>query len=314
MSKFLLSFFEFLKLPEGRPIPFFGKYWRRFILFCQNKLIRKVKLPKEPLNSKERKEKVIASLTSFPARINCVEYAVKSLMLQSYKPDRIVLWLAKGQFEGVELSKGLLDLQEKGLEIKWCDEDLRGHKKYFYSIQEQKPDELVVTFDDDLIYPSNCIKRLIKHHKRFPSAIIDNRGYEITFDKNGELNPHKKWKIMSRYAVKRPGALFQLSTGVGCLYPYGVLHKDVCKADLIKKHALSIDDLWMSVMAILVDTKFVKTHYATKILTTVSNSQEFQLGVENMRNPERIDKHDTCISSLMEEYPKLKEKLSISNK
>ena len=305
---------EFLKLPEGRPIPVFGKRWRRFILWGQNRIVERAKLPKQPLNVLPRKEKIIASLTSFPARIEKAEIAIKSLMMQSYKPDRIVLWLSKDQFAGMELPKKLLNLQDYGLEIKWVDGDLRGHKKYFYAIQEQTADDLLITFDDDLIYPPFAIKELIKWHKRFPNAVINRRGHEITFDENGQVNPRKNWKILSRYGVKKPANLLMLSTGAGCLYPYGVLYKDVCNAELIKKHALGIDDLWMSVMLILKGTKIVKTKRASKILTIVSETQEFQLGLENMRNSLGIDLHDVSVASLMQEYPELKEKLSVKNK
>ena len=38
---------------------------------------------------------LIVSLTSFPARIHLVHYAIYSLLRQSLKPNRIVPWLAK---------------------------------------------------------------------------------------------------------------------------------------------------------------------------------------------------------------------------
>ena len=70
-------------------------------------------------------------MTSYPARISYVHLAIKSLMLQSYKPDRIILWLAEEQFPTKELPKELTDLCQYGLEIRFV-EDLYGHKKYFY--------------------------------------------------------------------------------------------------------------------------------------------------------------------------------------
>ena len=135
----LLRFYEFLKIPEGRPIKFVGKYWRRFIDRLVVSYIRKKKIPAEPLNKEYRREKIIVSLTSFPARIDCVEYSVKSLMMQDYKPDRIILWLSNLQFKSEgELPDTLLVLKDKGLEIKFCNDDLRGHKKYFELIKNQK--------------------------------------------------------------------------------------------------------------------------------------------------------------------------------
>ena len=311
----ITKFYEFLKIPEARPIKFVGKYWRRFIDGRIISFIRKKKLLEEPLNKTERKEKVIASLTSFPARIDCVEYAVKSLMLQDYKPDRIILWLSNVQFTGEEqLPKSLLAMKDLGLEIKFCDDDLRGHKKYFNVIKEQKENEIVITFDDDIIYPPDSISRLIKLHEKFPKAIIANRGYEIIFDKTGALCPHKKWKLMSRYGVKTPKRLLHLSNGSGVLYPYGSLYKDVCDDKMIKRFALGIDDLWMSVMALLNGTYMVKSHYAFKTFTVYPGSQKFQLGLENMRNEEKVDRYDVALNNMMEYYTDLKDILSVKNK
>jgi hypothetical protein len=68
------------------------------------------------------------------------------------------------------------------------------------------------------------------------------------------------------------------------------------------------------IMAILNNTKIVKSHYAFKTFTNYPGSQEFQLGLENMRNPENIDKHDTVLQELMDVYPALKEKITKENK
>ena len=309
----LLRLCEMLKQTEGMPIPFFGKYLMRTIGRIENRYIKKARIPDSPLNNEPREQKVIVSLTSFPARIDGVEYAVKSLMLQDFKPDRIVLWLSDKQFKGRELPQSLLDLREKGLEICYCD-DLRGHKKYFEMIKAQKPDELIVTYDDDIIYPHNSLKKLMKMHKKYPRAVIANRGYEITFSKDGELLPHKKWKLQSRYGIRKPKRLIHMSNGSGVLYPYGALYKDVNNEEVIRKYVLGIDDLWMTVMTLLNHTDIVKTTYAFKTFTNVYGTQEFQLGLENMRNPEKVDRYDIAVSGLCEHYPELKRILRVENK
>ena len=311
----LLRVYEFLKIPEGRPIKFVGKYWRKFIDSLVVSYIKKKQIPSKPLNKEEREEKVIASLTSFPARIDCAEFAIKSLMLQDYKPDRIILWLSNKQFNGEDdLPKSLLKLKDYGLEIQFCDDDLRGHKKYFELIKVQKPNELVITFDDDIIYPHNSISRLIELHKKYPTAIIANRGYEIKFNNDGIIEPHAKWELQTKYGVKEPKLLLHLSNGSGVLYPYNSLYQDVCNADIIKQFTLGIDDLWMSIMAILNDTLMIKSHYAFKTFTTYPGSQKAQLALENMRNEERVDRYDIALNGLMEYYPALKEKITKENK
>ena len=48
------------------------------------------------------KHGLIVSLTSFPARIHLVHYAIYSLLRQSLKPNRIVLWLGEDKFPDKE--------------------------------------------------------------------------------------------------------------------------------------------------------------------------------------------------------------------
>ena len=75
-------------------------------------------------------EKVMISLTSFPARINEVKYTIYSLLNQTYKPNKIVLWLGEDKFINKEsdLPKELLDFTQKGLSIKFV-KDLRSYTK-----------------------------------------------------------------------------------------------------------------------------------------------------------------------------------------
>ena len=77
-------------------------------MFCKlypkySKLIR----VENGLNHEPRKEKVIVSLTSFPARLNVVHYGIKALMCQTYKPDRIILWLTEEECKDIVIPSEL---------------------------------------------------------------------------------------------------------------------------------------------------------------------------------------------------------------
>lgn len=86
------------------------------------------------------------------------------------KPDEIILWLAEEQFNGIDsLPKALLEQQKRGLTIRFCD-DLRSHKKYYYTMQEY-PRDIVILVDDDMFYPKDTIKKLWKLHKKYPNDI-----------------------------------------------------------------------------------------------------------------------------------------------
>jgi RimJ/RimL family protein N-acetyltransferase len=90
------------------------------------------------INTTPRREKIIVSLTSYPKRIETTWLAIETLLRQTVKPDKIILWLADTQFESLEkIPRELREQQKRGLTIRFCD-DLKSHKKYFYTMQEYK--------------------------------------------------------------------------------------------------------------------------------------------------------------------------------
>jgi len=62
-----------------------------------NYLLRRIYVYTAPnenaLNRRERKTRIIVSLTSYPERFAHIHTALKSIMLQTVKPDKIIVWL-----------------------------------------------------------------------------------------------------------------------------------------------------------------------------------------------------------------------------
>ena len=291
------SITEKVKIYETMRIPILGGYWYRFISALEMKSIQKEVITDYPLNREIRDEIVIASLTSFPARIEYVRYAIKSLMLQTYKPDRIVLWLAEEQFPDKVLPKQLTDLMRFGLEILWT-KDLYGHKKYFHLIENQKENELVITFDDDIIYPPKCIERLMKKHQEFPKCVVCERAQAINRESERLLNPGR-WNTISDVGVDKPSYSLNPSPGGGCLIPYGAFHKDAVNFEKIYKLAYKNDDLWYMFMCAQNGTKIIKTRKYHKIFTLVEESQVVQMATDNVIG----NKNAEIMQGLIAEYP-----------
>ena len=76
-------------------------------------------------------KKIIVSLTSYSARINTVHITIDSLLKQTFKADKIILWLAKEQFPRLEkdLPNNLLQQTKKGLTIKWWQKKFKATYK-----------------------------------------------------------------------------------------------------------------------------------------------------------------------------------------
>ena len=290
---------EQLKFPESVRIPYFAGVSYRFFSKLENKIVSDCVIPEQPLNVDARDVIVTASLTSFPARIEYVHLAIKSLMLQSYKPDKIILWLANEQFPNRELPQNLTDLQQFGLEIRWCD-DLYGHKKYFYCIHGQQPNEVIITFDDDILYPVDCIKRLVAKHKEFPNCLVCERAQARMGVTEDDINNPGRWKTISDVGCKSPSYSLNPSPGGGCLIPYKAFYKDAYDEKKIRELVYKNDDLWYMFMAAENGTKIIKTRKYHKTFTLINGSQSVQMATENVVGNKNVE----VMNMLAQHYPK----------
>ena len=172
-------------------------------------------LPKQRTTQGER---MVVSLTTFPLRSGKVHLTIQSILRQSRPADRILLWLSKEEFpEEAQLPANLLRLKEKGLDIRFCD-NIRSFKKVFYTAQEFEND-VIVTADDDALYPENWLEGLWDTHEKYPGCVCCYRAHEITFE-GGRVAPYQEWYGLSPDKKGPSKALFPVGVG-GVLYPAG---------------------------------------------------------------------------------------------
>lgn len=300
----LLNISERAKLHDSllgkiKYIRYLAYLWYKLICWIQNRSIEHIGFDGLELNKEPRKEKIVASLTTFPARIAIVHHAIKTLFLQTYKPDRIILWLAESQFPNRLLTPELEKLQKCGLEVRFC-EDYRSHKKYYLALQEQKADELVITFDDDIIYDLHSIENAVKQHQVYPDCIVVNMCHHVKFTKDKQLLPYGKWHA-SDSECNYPNNRNTPLTGSGCLYPYHFLRNEAFDWEVIKRTALNTDDLWIYAQILLSGRQVVAIPEHVDTFTCYGRSQEVKLAYYNCIN----DGNDTTIKLLIEEYPEL---------
>ena len=196
-------------------------------------------------------EKVIVSLTSFPARINEVWQVVECMKRQTVRPYRILLWLSKEQFhEKCLVPEKLLKMQDEIFLIKMVDGDLRSHKKYYY-VAKQYPDYLVFLIDDDIYYPSDILEKSLINYKLFPQSVICNYGTQITYDDFGRHLPYSQWKTNN----SKENVFF--GSGGGTLFNPVDFHKDLTNIELAQKLTPTADDIWLNAMARLNGTRII---------------------------------------------------------
>lgn len=249
----------------------------------------------------DEQSKIIVSLTTYPARVKGVWITIASLLQQTMPPCKIILWLAEEQFPNRELPKKLERLKRYGLEIQFC-EDLKPHKKYFYTMQEY-PDYYIITADDDILYPENHIENLWQGCEKYPETIICHWSHKIEMDSVGEIKDYDLWSDNGK-DIPAYGTL-----AVGCngvLYPPGCLPPETFQKEKVINRALFTDDLWLKCMEILNDRKTVNCNvtpliYFNRISTLTSGLWTANTGIGNI--------NDSNWKGLMEQYPEVKNKL-----
>lgn len=286
-------------------------YWK--ILYKVNKLLVNVLFPIAARGRKayglEGQSRIIVSLTTYPARIDGVWVTISSLLEQTMKPCRVILWLAREQFPDQRIPESLERLKKRGLEIRFC-EDLRPHKKYYEAMREY-PDYYIVTADDDILYPENHIEALWAGQEKYPDAVICHWSHKIECSLAREdavfgecrFAPYNDWPDNG---LEEPS---YATLAVGCngiLYPPGCLGAEAFDRENIREYALDTDDLWLKCMEIVSGRKVVNCNrtvliYFNRLSTKGSGLWKSNIGQE--RNNDRI------WNRLMETYPGAKQRL-----
>lgn len=213
------------------------------------------------LRSKKNETKIIVSFTTFPERINKIWIVLECLFRQSLLPDEIVLYLSIEQFPEKEKSlpsKLIYYLSKNLIDIRFVEDNLRSHKKYYYAFQEF-PDALVILVDDDLIYTNNLIKDLVDLNKKFPESICCHRAHLVKRTNDLKLMPYNKWEVLK--LEKGPNHTIFHTSGGGTIYNPKFFDERLYVISDIKELCFYADDVWLNIHAALCDIKVVKSSF-----------------------------------------------------
>ena len=257
-------------------------------------------------NTNPRTPKIILSLTTFPDRINSVSKTIKTLLNQTLKPDKVILWLAFEQFpkKEQELPNDLLELKNFGLDIKWC-EDIKSYKKLIPSLIEFEND-IIITFDDDIYYDEDIVKRLYDAHLADREAVVVNRYSRIYF-KNDKI----KFLKSSKLYFSNPPKPSLLNVIIGCggvLYPPKSLNPNVLNKQEFMSLIPTHDDIWFWLNAILNNTKIKIVDGFSTNLIPIENTQQFGLCKINNKSKNGINALD-ALHIITNKYPSIIKKL-----
>lgn len=188
---------------------------------------------------------IIVSLTTYGRRLDDVCFTIESLMQQTRKANRIILWLDPPARER-PLPETLIRQQKRGLEIKITDDMIGSYKKLIPALRTY-PDAAIITVDDDVLYDFDLLERLIGSYRTAPDCIHACRIHTMLPNGKGGLKPYSRW----RWNCSDPAAPSRnFFTGVGgVLYPPRSLDDETANRAVFTSICPTADDVWFNAMA-----------------------------------------------------------------
>lgn len=284
------------------------KYTRVFTLkhINKEKITCEIELFKGLGVTREKRSlQIIVSLTSYPARIYDIHYCLYSLLNQSFKPDKLILWLSKEEFPNLEedLPSNVLNLEKHGLEIKWTENNFKVYNKLIHSLKEY-PNDIIVTADDDIFYQEDWLQRLYENYDG--KNVVAHRAHLMNFE-SGSLAPYEQWE---KCTENEEISILNLLTGVGgVLYPPDVFNSDVINDQLFLKLTPTNDDIWFWGMVVLNNRKIIVPKNGYKYLTYINPERELNLNDDGTLYEGNQIRNDEQLSAILEYYPEIKDKL-----
>lgn len=245
------------------------------------------------VSDKKRTPPLIVSLTSFNERFNKLHLCIESLLQQSIKPDRLILWLSYAEKDRIPPT--ITRLSDRGLEIKFC-EDIRSYKKIIFALLEF-PEALIATADDDIFYPKTWLADLYLSYQKEPQFIHCHRAHLMTKTQQGSLKPYKEWKFCAN-GIQGPSLLLFPTGEGGVLYAPNMLNQQVTNVDLFRELCPTADDVWLKAMSLLNAIPCKKIAANSKSFIQIKGTQSKALWKENTEQ----NKNDIQINSVFEHF------------
>lgn len=197
---------------------------------------------------------IVVSLDAHNENFNNLPIALYSLLNQSLKPDKIVLWLDEELYDLTTIPYEISRFIKNGLEIKFVKE-IKSYTKSIYAFKNYK-DSIIVTAEDNIFYPKDWLKRLYLSYISMQDCIHVHLAHKIELKKDIQNKDKQKNDTnISFNNIMEPAG--------GILYPPNCFTKEAYREDVFSKFAPYSDEIWFWLMAIIHNKKInvIKNHY-----------------------------------------------------
>ena len=257
-----------------------------------------------------KQNKVIVSLTSFPAAINCAKGAIKSILEGKTLPDKLVLYLTFSQFKNSKIPPELTTLAKNNplFEIRNYNEDIRSYRKLIPALKDF-PNDIVVTIDDDVSYHKNMLRDLLHLHRQIPDVIIANRAKKIKL--NAAYRKWKKYRWYHFLSNKLHYSFKNIQTGVGgVLYPPNSLNEEMIHSKIFKEIAPTTDDIWFWAAAVSKGTYIVPFPFG-KYNKPKGLKKPKNLSLKTVNFKKGSDLNRLAFEKILNKYPIVKKRIKL---
>jgi len=162
---------------------------------------------------------IFVSLTTVDFRIGQMQPVLESILNQDLAADRVVLYVSKepymldGGIEPDEIPSFIKSWEQAGkLEVQYTP-NTGPFRKLIPILRENKNNDcVIITADDDTIYPSSWIKELYSSFRQ-RNTVVGKWGYSMKFV-NGEIAPYTNWEdpseeeLLANFAIGKDGVLY----------------------------------------------------------------------------------------------------------
>jgi hypothetical protein len=219
----------------------------------------------------------IVSLTSYGKRIDTVHLAIESIASGSLLPSDLILWLDdKARYDSLPVA--LERLKKRGLTVRLC-KNFGPHKKYYPYVDSQN-DFLVplVTADDDVLYPKDWLRTLVKSFEGNPSVVHGYRARVISLE-GGHIAPYEQWTLCDS---TQPSWRHLLNGVSGVIYPPRFLAALKSAGSRFEQCCPKADDVWLHATALRAGFKVQQIGRRAVHFPMIPGSQEIALYFDNV--------------------------------
>ncbi len=250
---------------------------------------RMVSIQTAGVTQEKRSPEIIIAMTSYGERVNTIPLVLERLLNQTVRPDRIVLYLSEVNFPQKEesLPQRLLDMQMVGLEIHWCQDDIKSYKKLIPALREY-PEDIIITVDDDIYYDLDLIERLYDSYRRFPRAISALRAHRMKFDESGKILPYADWDKCVSGPLYTPLYGMFATTGAGTLFPPHIFTGEVFCEEKFMSACVNADDIWVRVMSVISQVPTVLASEDRKLKCVAGTQKDSLWSTNKFENDEQL--------------------------